>query len=260
MQLNANKLLKIYFDRKKLSHPGYSLRALARDLNISPTYLSYIFNEKKAVPVKRLTDFIRLLDLDDVAILQIKRALDGKKSLNPELSNSDKDFINKYLPLDKRKLIVLEYWYNLALLDLTTCNNFKYDIGWISKKLGISRIKVMLSIEHLLKLGMLEELDGKLIKTCKKIRFPSSKSKLLIRNFHRQMIKLSLNQLTESSSENINFNRRLITGSTFATNHKKVEEAKRKINDILYQISEEASQGNCDSVYQFNIQFFPLTN
>ena len=109
MKTEAHEILKLYFERKKLTNPSYSMRALARDMNVSPAYVSTILSGKKQVAVSRLKDFIKVLDLDDIATLQLKHALypEDKKTNHiskEQLNLDDIDFFNKYKPLDKKKI------------------------------------------------------------------------------------------------------------------------------------------------------------
>lgn len=263
MTISVHDILKIYFERKKLTFPSYSLRALARDLDVSPAYVSTILSGKKALPEQRLKDFIRVLDLDDIAILQLKNALfpesikDAKMGEN-QLGRDDIDFFNKYKPLDKKKYEILNDWYNIAILDLTTCENFESRPEWIAKKLRITQLEVEIAIENLKRHNLLCEKDGKLQKVELKLRFPTKISQTVIRKFHKQMIKKAYDEL-DAKTKDDDFANRLILGSTFAVNSTKMDLLKEKIQNALFEVSSTASDGPCQSVYQLNIQFFPLS-
>lgn len=262
MKIGPHNILNIYFERKKLSFPHYSLRALARDLNISPAYASTIMSGKKPIPLNQLQAFIKLLELDDIAILQLKNALypEAKKDLpanDNQLDITDLDFINKYKPLDKKKYDILNNWYNIAILDLTTCEGFESSPVWISKKLKISQLETEIAIENLKRHKLLQEIDGKLQKVELKIRFPTKISQTVVRKFHKEMIKKAYDEIS-TKTEDADFEHRLILGSTFAVNESKIGVLKEIIQKALYEVSSSATDGPCQSVYQLNIQFFPL--
>lgn len=263
MKADVHDILKIYFERKKLTYPQYSLRALARDLDVSPAYASAILSGKKPLPETRLKDFIKALDLDDIAALQLKHAIfpEDKKAASVKdslLSDTDLDFFNKYKPLDKKKYDILNDWFNIAIMDLTTCQDFVSSPEWIAKKLRISRLQVEIAIENLKFHNLLSEVDGKLQKVELKLRFPTKISQTVIRKFHKQMIKKAYEEL-DSKTEDHDFEKRLITGTTFALNEEKIKILKDKIQNAIYEVSAMASEGPCQSVYQMNVQFFPLT-
>jgi uncharacterized protein (TIGR02147 family) len=182
---SACEILKIYFERKKLTYPNYSLRALARDLDVSPAYASNILTGKKPLPESRLKDFIKVLDLDDIAVLQLRNALFPKNKKNttasgPQLDSGDIDFFSKYKPLDKKKYEILNDWYNIAIMDLTTCVGFASDPAWIAQKINISQLQVEIAIENLKHHNLLCEKDGKLQKVESRLRFPTKISQTVI--------------------------------------------------------------------------------
>ncbi|MBP9682347.1 MAG: TIGR02147 family protein [Bacteriovorax sp.] len=262
MKTSPHEILKLYFERKKLTNPSYSLRALARDLNVSPAYVSNVLQGKKALPQKRLKDFIQQLDLDDIGILQLKNALFPDERIDISSHNhftpEGIDFFNRFKPLDKRKYDILNDWFNIAILDLTTCEGFMNDPVWIAKKLKINQLEVEIALENLKRHGLLTEEEGVLKKQESKLRFPTKMSQTVIRNFHKQMIKKAYDELNAKTEDN-DFTNRLITGATFALNQENIELLKEKIQQAIYEVSSHATEGNCQSVYQLNVQFFSLS-
>lgn len=262
MKVEAHDLLKIYFERKKLTNPSYSLRALARDLEVSPAYASAILSGKKSLPEARIKDFIKVLDLDDVAALQLRHAVVPEVRVEAKKEESasaiDPENFNCYTPLDKKKYEILDNWFNIAIMDLTTCTDFVSSAEWIAKKLKISKLETEIAIENLKFHNLLVEVDGRLQKVEKKLRFPTKMSQTVIRKFHKQMIKKAYEEL-DNKTEDDAFDKRLITGATFALNEEKMKILKEKIQNAIYEVSIMASEGPCQSVYQMNVQFFPLT-
>src|SRR5262249_6676984 len=57
-------ILRELLARKTSRNPSYSLRAFARDLRVSHTYLSLVMSGKKTLAPKRAILFPRLLGLD----------------------------------------------------------------------------------------------------------------------------------------------------------------------------------------------------
>lgn len=256
--MNPGEILKHYFDRKRVSQPQYSLRALARDLKVSPAYISQVFNGKKAVPESRLGEFIRLLDMDDIAILQLKDAIQPNTKREKTMASDDLDFFSRFRPLDKKKYAILEQWYMVAIMDLTTLEGFQSSPEWIARKLKITPLEAELAIETLKAHQLLKEEDGKLVKVDLQLRFPTKMTQAVIRKFHKQMIKKAYEELDNRTSDE-DFEKRLMVGTTFALNHEHLELLKKKVQETLYEIASQAPQGNCQSVYQLSIQLFPLT-
>ena len=255
--MTPGDVLKLYFDRKRISHPQYSLRALARDLSVSAAYLSQVFNDKKSIPESRLADLIRLLDMDDIAVLQLKDALNPGEKREKNLAPTDFDFFNRFKPLDKKKYAILEQWYMVALLDLTTVEGFKSTPEWIASKLKITSVEAELAIETLKEHGLLVEENGVLSKTELKLRFPTKITQSVIRKFHKQMIRKAYDELDSRFSDE-DFEDRLMVGGTFALNAEHLPLLKQKVQEALYDLSTRGSEGPCQSVYQLSIQLFPL--
>ena len=255
--MNPGAILKHYFDRKRVSQPQYSLRALARDLKVSPAYVSQVFNGKKSLPENRLADFIRMLDMDDIAVLQLKDAIHPQEKRSKSLGPDDIDFFNGYNSPEKEKYALFEKWYMIALLDLTTIEGFQSSPDWIARKLKISRVEVELAIETLISHNMLIEEDGVLKKADLKMRFPTKITQSVIRSFHKQMIKKAYDELDERFSDEA-FEDRLMVGGTFALNPEHLPMLKQRVQEMLYDLSTRGSVGPCNSVYQLSMQLFPL--
>lgn len=256
--MNPGEILKVYFDRKRVSHPQYSLRALARDLKVSPAYLSQVFNGKKSIPESRLEELIRLLDMDDIAVLQLKDALNPGEKRETYLAPTDFDFFNRFKPLDKKKYAILEQWYMVALLDLTTVEGFQSSPEWIAHRLKITPVEAELAIETLKEHGLLVVENGVIRKADLKLRFPTKFTQTVIRKFHKQMIRKAYDELELRVSDD-EFEDRLIIGTTFALNPAHLPLLKQKLQETLYELGHRGSVGACQSVYQLNIQLFPLT-
>lgn len=256
--MSPGEVLKMYFERKRVAQPRYSLRALARDLKVSPAYISQVFNSKKKVPETRLAELIRLLDMDDIAVLQLKDALHPGEKRKTALAPADFAFFDRFRPLDQQKYAVLERWYMVALLDLTTLEDFDPRPAWIAKRLGISPTEAELALATLQEHGLLKEVDGKLTKADLKLRFPTKTTQLVIRRFHKQLIKKAYDELDQRAGHEA-FDGRLVAGATFALNPAHLALLKQKIQECMYEVSSLAAEGPCRDVYQLNVQFFPLT-
>jgi transcriptional regulator of met regulon len=113
-------------------------------------------------------------------------------------------------------------------------------------------------VNELLNLGLLSETAGKLKKAEDKLRITSSKPNPLIRKFHEEMLLRSVDLLRHSTTEE-DLRRRLISGITITADPTKVQEAKRKLNDFLYELANELLSEPGSEVYHLAAQLFPLT-
>lgn len=66
-QTLVSEILAKQWRKKKRSRPNYSLRALARDLQMDPSFISRIFKGQKPLPTERVEDFVQMLDMDPLS-------------------------------------------------------------------------------------------------------------------------------------------------------------------------------------------------
>jgi uncharacterized protein (TIGR02147 family) len=146
-------------------------------------------------------------------------------------------------------------WEHYAILSLTELADFRSDVRWIAKQLGIGTGQVHTAVGRLLKLGMLEEVDGKLRCTQKLFVTSEDIPSAVLRRANAECIQLGLEAL-----ENVPVDRRDVSGSTLAISKKKVPHIKEMIRKFRRQVTNAAaSSGPKDSVYRLNVQFFPMT-
>jgi uncharacterized protein (TIGR02147 family) len=124
--------------------------------------------------------------------------------------------------------------------------------------LGLLPSETAEALEVLKKLDLIQEIEDSFIKKDKKLRFSTTQSQVEVRQFHKQMIQKALQEL-EFKTHQADFEKRLITGITFAANKKKIEKAKQKLAEVLHEIANDLMDDDCDEIYQLNLQFFPLT-
>ena len=261
------EILTIYFDRKRSKNPSYSLRALARDLGKSAPFVSQLFRGKRRVPFDLISSLAEVLEMDEMA----RRELSFSSVFHSALPESIKNDLGETFKVQSTgefrsyeeslltEFDLLRNWYYVAILDLVSLKQFQPNPAWIAKKLKISLYQVETALKALFAAGLLIEKDGRWVKSKHKLRFSTKASKESVRLFHRQMIEKSLSELTTKTDE-ISFQKRLISGMSIATNPKNLERAKNRLNEMIFELSEILSEGECTELYQFNLQLFALTN
>lgn len=267
---NPGQLLNKFFQLKKEVFPQLSLRRLAQLIEISPSHLSRILQGKKKFPDTKLNQLSKALSLDEVQVKVLKEALlyeDFKQNeekleqlneLAVHRSQNKISSLSKYKELEDIKRDFMSHWYNIAIMDLTTCSNFQFNYQWIAKKLNLSIQEVKESIKKLIEEKLLKVENGQLVKETKNLRVSVLKSKNHIRQFHHSMITKALWTLNNKQDE-ASLGNRLITGITIATNPQQIEKAKEKLTIALHDIAEILSTGECTEVYQLNLQLFGIT-
>jgi uncharacterized protein (TIGR02147 family) len=265
--MKAGHLIRQFLRRKKDGQPGYSLRALARDLKVSPSFLSEVLSGKKNVPPKWIKPLSRLLDLDEIAVAELRalvahshlRAAGAEGLLEAHEPKSLARVYDRSRPIGRKQLSALTKWYYVAVLDFLTLNGGPFNAEHMAKRLSLSPAAITEALGVLENLGLIAKNEaGGYEKTDAHIRFPTSKSDPTVRNFHLQMIEKAKLELLRKT-EDANFAKRLIFGTTIAADEKHLAAIKKRLHVFMSEISEEFSAGQPTELYQFNLQLFALT-
>lgn len=261
-------ILSDYFKSIKKKRKAYSVRALARDADLSPAFVSQVFAKKRCPSIESLNAFHRVLKIAnrDFEILQKSIILHAKRNSesasllrkyiqNDPLTNSY--FSNK--KEDMNSLLALREWYYVAIMELLECSNVPIDVRELAKRLSISVSQASAAISLLIQVGLIEKVEGRWKKKNLHQEFPCDTSQVATRNYHVQMINQALTILQKPATESA-IKRRRITGATLAVNPRKLPIVVEEMNRFLARMIETLTEGECTEVYQFNLQLMPLTN
>ncbi len=243
------------WNESKTRNSAYSLRALARDLDVSPTSLSLILNKKRPLTIDSAIKWATVLKLSaekkQLFLESVTR--DSEQRLNPnnrKLNQLEEKIQYMQLTLDQFSLI--SDWYHLAILNLVSLKSFEHNQKWICGQLGITKVQCAEAIERLVRLDLLEIKDKKFIRTATNINTPSNIPSEAIKNFHRQNIQRAI-----SSIDDTEVDERDISSIMMPIDKNKLAEAKKMITNFRRELSIFLKEEQGDQVYSLNIQLFP---
>lgn len=243
------------WDESKNRNPAYSLRALARDLGVSPTGMSLILSKKRPITIDNAIKWTSILKLSSEKKQLFLEAVtrDSEQRLNPNnrKSNQLKEKI-QYMQLTLDQFSLISDWYHLAILNLVKLKTFEHNQKWICNQLGISKTQCNEAIERLIRLELLEIKDKQYIRTPNSINTPSNLPSEAIKNFHRQNIQRAISSIDDTNIED-----RDITSIMMPIDKKKLVEAKKMISNFRRELSIFLKEEEGDHVYSLNIQLFP---
>lgn len=241
-------LLRKYLERKRKSSPGFSIRALAKRLNVSASFLSRVLNGKKPLPPDLLPRLAQALDVEpELLAAKSKRKV---TSVTPAVAD--------WVLADNEATQILRNWYYIPILELTTLAGFDGRMESIARRLNLSIATTEIALRELVGLKLLRVQGQRYQKTHNKLRITSAKSVPLIRKFHDEMLEKSQQELRTAHSED-EFQKRLITGITISANPEKVQAAKRRLADFLHELANDLTSAPGTEVYHLAAQLFPLT-
>lgn len=256
--IQTEKILRIvdkYLLRKKGNNSSYSNRALARDLELSPSFVSDILKGKKTLPFKHIDKVIGVLDIDQSDATELKLAYTFDQFIAPAKNKLvRKESHNQWSLGTRAEMKVLSKWYYVAILDLVSCHHFEGDFAGA---LNITQEEADEAVDFLESEGLILKNDGRYIKSKLKLQFSSKESKQEFRNYHSRLLDKSKEELLKTDHED--FEKRLIISYSVALNSKKKDYFKKRLADLMAEMAAEISEGECDQVYHLGLQFYPLS-
>ncbi len=247
---------KVWNRKKETDSEIRSLRKLALKLKLSPGYLSKVLSGQKPLSEELARKFVKVLSPDSLAQTSILKPF--VSATRTESSSKEPD-LSVYEIASADAEWLLGKWYRTTLLDLMTLKNFVSDPHWMAERLGISLSEVETSLAYLARQGLaFQNEEGRWQKTHLLLRFPTETSKKVIREHHKSHLQRAA-QILDSKILPKDFQDRLIVSLSLACNPEHLQEIKTELHRQLLDAASKLSQGDCQEIYQLNLQLFPQT-
>jgi uncharacterized protein (TIGR02147 family) len=254
--------LKSVLAKRIAKNPRYSLRAMAKNLAVSPALLSQISNGQRNLTPLNAVRFSKKLGLSrresdyfcSLVQYQDAKHMESKAILQERIQVMRRGREVQNLSLDAFQAV--SDWYHFAILEMLKIEGFKAQPKTIAKRLGISAVEAEVALERLIRLGAIQALPGGGYKrTMKGIRVESADRNQALQSFHRQMLeKAAMSLGTQSPKE------RHIGSETFSIDLAQIPEAQKRINEFLDEMAEFFARAkNPTETYHLGVQLFRLT-
>lgn len=255
--------LRDLLEARQASNRAYSLRAMAKSLELSPSTLSDVLNGRKNFS-ERTAEYVA-----------VKLNLSGRKAkyfntLVQYASTKNEDF--KLLLTNQLRILnpkmreqfegnvahfrFMSDWHHTAILEMTFLPNQQMDPESIAHKLEITATQAREALELLQKLELIRPTGpGCYEKTHKKLVFQTNSPNQALRKFHHQMLGKAQESLaTQSSLE------KLVGSETFPMGIEDLSEANDIVEGCFQQILELSKRSqNKTHVYHLGIQLFQIS-
>jgi uncharacterized protein (TIGR02147 family) len=230
------------FQKRQRRNVRYSLRAFARDLDVSVTALSQALSG------------IRTLSLRHTK--KVLKKLDKTSSLNPRIlwEQQDDDFMGHKL-LEPRELKNLQSWKSFAILNLCRLPRCRAEPRWIATRLGIPLEDVVYLLNLLISQKYVSEKEGILKRTSSLLTTSAGVTSLEIQKMHHGVLEKALESLKKDPVSRRNFGAVVMPIDTA-----KIPRAAQMLTKTRIQLSRLLSTGTCDEVYALSFQLFPLSH
>lgn len=255
-------LLISELNERQLSNPSYSLRAFARDLDLSASKLSQVMRRRQGLSLELADEVASKLNLEGTKkewfVLSVganhARAAKQREEYKVQLAEYVEE-AQCFTHMQLEYFQVISDWWHFAILELTYHKDFEYDIDWIAKKLDLDSKIVSLAIERMLSLGLVEERENTLVDTFKFLATPSDVPSDALKNFNSQLINKASDALYEQDVEN-----REIASNIFALKKSEIPRFKTLLRTFRRELEQDAAQlEDRDAVYCLSMQFYELT-
>lgn len=267
---SVSEIIKSSLEKIQRANSSFSMRSLAKKLEMSPGQLSKIINGKKVFPSDKLDILCNSLSIDHITREELELSIaigaldDTYKQRVIRKYNESSPKSHSYEEKGHGSFWILEKWYRWNIHCLLDLKVFSENPELIIDELGIKETTLKHTLEGLLERGLIE-FDGERYKrTSANIRFPSTRTHPVVRSFNDSRLQLARKELLENTSQS-DFERRLIATNTFTISQEKVPEFKERLHSYIYHLVQELTGDESeryeshDALYQLNYQFFPMT-
>lgn len=253
--------LKSVLETRKFKNPKYSLRAFARDLDISFSRLSeYLHKDEcmNAVTADKISMRLQLSAGEKEYLLLLVSAKNGRTVECREAAAKKIKDIH-----EKRQLVVirkgfsglLTKWFYIPLIELITLCDGR-PLTRIADDLGVTLDEVSTAIAQLETAGHIVRIDDK---TWKKsvplLHIESANPQASIRDYHKNIIEAGARALKQPISK------RKFISTVLGIRKGSVEDARREIEAFNRNfVAKYASEDAAETVYGINVQFFEYEN
>ncbi len=260
-ELDYRKMLHGEFDLRRKQNPAYSMRSFARDLDLSPSRLSEVLNDKGHLSASTLLEVGARLGIPKNEVLAMQAAQSYKTAPeNSAIKISAKNFLEsfryqgQFSQLTEETYRILADWYHFAILSAMELDKYDGSVSYLARILRLNEETVTDALRRMANQGMVTEKDGSYQATGEIFTTSNDVASEALRTSHRQNFDLAKDSLDE-----VNVLLRDITSATIAIDINKLPEAKKMIKEFRRNLCHFLESGDKHAVYNFNIQLHPIS-
>lgn len=261
-QRDFRQILKSELAERISQNPSYSLRAFARDLDLSAAQVSHLLNGRKGVSPqaaekigKRLGWTAKEIEFFcSLVASEYARSRTSKQVAREQLKKYDLVDQNAIeLQLDLFKIVA--DWHHFAILELLKLSRQKQTVRSIAKRFLISEIEVDLAFERMIRLGLVEKNKNGFELQQDTVLSTENMSSDAIRKFHSQVLEKAKTALMTQAVQE-----RYFRTQFFPVRCQDVSAAQTEIREFFEKFTQKFSNGSGgDEVYSLGVQYFRLS-
>lgn len=260
---SVSEYLSTELARRRLRNKSYSMRAFARDLELSPSRLSEVLNGHEGLSEQSAERVAARLALKtkereyfrDLVLATSARNRTVRKFATERMTELRE--LDKLKRLEENKFRLIADWYHGAILELTQTKGFRADSAWIAARLGITRSQAADAIARLDELGLIKiEANGKWSVPPEAVVSSSDIPSSAIRKFHRQVLAMAMESVIEDANEEREFQAMCV-----AIPKSRMNEFRREMQKFMTKFWHDIeSDPDKTDLYYLAMQLFPVKN
>lgn len=241
-------------DRRIETNPRYSMRSFARSLKMSPGELSEILRGKRGVSLKSVMKVATSLGLTKSETKYLVGLHHNEQQVSAGWIEEEETNKSPAHQVDEDLFKLISKWYHLAILNLMDLKSFKWDARYISRKIGISPTQATLAMRQLLKMGLVEKVEGKVVASKDYVLSPSGIPSEAIKSYHHEILTKAKEAIDTQAVEE-----REMVGLGLACKTKDLKAMKEEISSFVDHLYEKYGTKNGEEVYFLETALFRLT-
>lgn len=253
-------LLKDYYLKQKNKNSLRSIRMFAKQLGLSPSYISLIFSEKRHLNLKTAEDISTKLFLPAherkyflslVEYQTAKNETTKEKALSQLQKLAKKTMTPSHLEMDI--FIKMSHWYYNSILAFLSLPNERMTTKNIARRFGLDVFLAENCLQRLERLKLVEYVSGKWRSKNEYLEVKSMPSAIL-RSYQKSILQMALAAIDGQS-----FDERESSSLVFTIDPNQLPLARQLISEFQDQLASTLDSSKATEVYQCSIQLFRNT-
>ncbi|MGE0763132.1 MAG: TIGR02147 family protein [Bdellovibrionales bacterium] len=253
--------LRFELNLRQSRRPQYSLRAFARDLNISPSSLCEFLSGRQGLSRERVTMISAKiqLSLDQEQhlwdLIESRFARDRRERRAAEVRAERRAQVSqKRLPLERFRLVA--DWYHFALLEILSLESVRLTDPELAKAVGLSTEELGAALSRLERLGLITvDENGRRCTNTEVTVAGGEGADQAIRLCHQQTLRLHADAVEERSMDE-----RESMSVSFKLPQAAWPELRKAMRDAVISVASRYgdSENDCDQVVSLAMQMLTL--
>lgn len=232
------------FDKRRARNAFYSLRAYARDLELSPSRLSEVLNRKKGLSMAVAQDVSRKLGLDAITEKTFVLSVQANHARSKAEKKNASQLLEQHLKAKKESPLKTETivnWVTEAILKMSQRRGESIEVDVLAKKLSVPKFSIIDSMRFLRRLGFISAEKGKAY---------------LSHRGEGRRLNVDYEQILEQARKSLLTQGKNFQHEAFLLEEKNIEQAQQLINKCFAEIKELESKSKKSRFYFLSTQLF----